>query len=861
MQNKVADIILKSLNRNFLTKIETESYRFSLLKKFPRATIELRNVLVHSSPDFDRSGFGNINTDTLLAAKSASVDFKMTDILKGDYTFRSISIKSGILNLFTDSARKNNYDVSAGNGEKNEEGSSALNLNRINLEDVMVSYHDLDAELIIKSMFRESRIKSRISGSDIDFESNSKVVFELFQLRNFLIRQPVAASLEVGLNKNNKGVFFKKSSLSIENWDFILTGYVASDNFLDLDIKGNNIDISKIVNYFPDKYKNLAMEYHPSGILKIESKVKGVSSAALNPHYEVSWSIKDAHVAYNKSDLMIDRFSFDGSYTNGTKNRPETSTLTISNFTTRLGSADYRGSFKVTDFTRPEAELTFNGILYPSELKEFLNLKYVENAGGTIGIDIRLNGLLERKGKYRFTDLFSLESRSQLNFNSFSICLNNKPVEIREANGIISFNESTSANDFKMIINGQKISLSGKLMNLPEWLSGMPVNLTGTASLSASSILPAKFSPVTSFGENPGGKTRNITGLTLPGDIFLEADFNIDTLVYKTFLARNIKGSLSLKPRMLNISYMDLTSQGGKISGDALLLQNQNRSFIGRGNFTFSGIDVNETFTTFNNFGQDFLKAENIEGSLSGSLSLLMPTDSLLNVDVKSVTAEGKYVLTDGALIDFDPVKELSSFIELSELENIKFDRLENDFFIRTNALYIPLMDVRSSAVDLSVNGKHNFDNNFQYHVRVLLSDILSRKARKSRTVSTQFGEIEDDGLGRTSLFLKIDGNGDDIKVSYDMNAASTRVKEDIRKERQSLKQILNEEYGWYGDEVEGEVEGEGEGEGEDGPEKKQASKPRFRIAWEGSDTLKTEEEPEPEKNENLFENLFRKRR
>ena len=94
-----------------------------------------------------------------------------------------------------------------------------------------------------------------------------------------------------------------------------------------------------------------------------------------------------------------------------------------------------------------------------------------------------------------------------------------------------------------------------------------------------------------------------------------------------------------------------------------------------------------------------------------------------LNPVIKSITAEGKYVLTNGALINFEPIKELSSFIEISELENINFEKLENDFFIRNNFLYIPQMDVKSSAADLSVNGKHSFDNNYEYHVKILLSE------------------------------------------------------------------------------------------------------------------------------------------
>ena len=298
--------------------------------------------------------------------------------------------------------------------------------------------------------------------------------------------------------------------------------------------------------------------------------------------------------------------------------------------------------------------------------------------------------------------------------------------------------------------------------------------------------------------QNEKGKSCCKAPVTFPDDVNLDVNFKFDTLIYKTFDARDITGTLSIKPKMLNFRTLSLNSQKGHISGNGLVVQNRDKSFIGRGSFAVAGVDVNEAFISFHNFGQDFLKAENLAGTLSGNITLILPVDSLLNPDVRSVTAEGKYILTDGALIDFDPIKALSSFIDLSELENIKFDKLENDFFIRNNVFYVPQMDVKSSAVDLSVNGKHSFDNDYEYHVKMLLSEILSNKARKNRTSSDEFGEVQDDGLGRTSLFLKIDGKGEDVKVAYDMKAAGNQIKENLKKEKQTLKTIINEEYGLY---------------------------------------------------------------
>src|SRR5690606_12097893 len=101
----------------------------------------------------------------------------------------------------------------------------------------------------------------------------------------------------------------------------------------------------------------------------------------------------------------------------------------------------------------------------------------------------------------------------------------------------------------------------------------------------------------------------------------------------------------------------------GIISGNGIVVQNSNKSFIGKGNFVVENIDVNEAFITFNNFGQDFIKAENLAGSLSGSITLLLPADSLMNPDIRSIAAEGRYSISDGALVSFDPVKALSRFI------------------------------------------------------------------------------------------------------------------------------------------------------------------------------------------------------
>ncbi|MGB8489441.1 MAG: AsmA-like C-terminal region-containing protein, partial [Bacteroidales bacterium] len=536
-------------------------------------------------------------------------------------------------------------------------------------------------------------------------------------------------------------------------------------------------------------------------------------------------------------------FNFDGSYTNGKGNRPETSTLSVNNFTAKLGSQTFRGSFMVTDFSKPWAELTFKGTLLPAELREYFNLTNIDKAGGSIALNVKLSGLMAKKEKYKIGDLFSLNSRSEATVRSVSVIMKDKNISLSDAGGSVLFNETTTTSGFRFNLNGNTIILDASLTNFPSWAAGNPVSLGGKASVTSSCLKPELFF------DNSGGKAVKVKDngkapLNLPDKILVGVDFSFDSLVYKTFKANRVKGSMNFKPGQLNFSSLNLNSQKGSMSGNGALIQHADRSFVGRGSFGVNNVDVNEAFLSFNNFGQNFLKSENIAGSLSGNISLVLPVDSMLKPDMKSLTADGKYVLSDGALIDFDPVKALSSFVELSELENIKFEKLENEFFIRNNCFYIPQMEVRSSAVDLSVNGTHTFDNNYQYHVKMLLSELLSNKARRNKSLSDDFGEVEDDGLGRTSVFLKIDGKGEEVKVSYDGKAAGDQVKNAIRKERQTLRNILNEEYGMYK---------------KDTVERK-ARKPKFRVTWEGTGAKTEETEPPVVKKESIIRNLFKKK-
>jgi hypothetical protein len=814
MQDKVAGIVISSLNRTISTKLHYGTVRFSFLSHFPHASLELQDVLVSSSPTFNKASFAKINTDTLLSARAVSVEFRITDVFSGNYNADRISAKHGYLNIFTDSSGMVNYNITT--GSVSASGSPALNLERIGVSDIQTFYNDLSSRVIIKGSIRDGSFKSRIKGEDITFAGTADILIKGLQVNGINIARKVPAKTDIDILKTREGINIRKGLLKVDNSELDVEGTISASDIYDLRVNGKNLHISKMKNYLHDSYYTAVSEYDADGILTVDGKIKGMMTRNINPHTEFGFRFEKGNFTKGHSRPSADHISFEGTFSNGPRNRPSTCSVRIRNISAKAGSAQFKGSFALSDFDNPYAEIAIKGKIIPSEIIDLFEITGIKEISGTADADLKFAGRTDLVGKLSFSTLARLKTEGRLDFKALSMTLKNG-FTVNNVNGELTLAEAIRVNKLSLTYKGHRFAVDGEFKNLLKWLNKDPVNLIVKADVSLDRLIPEAFQTKVA-----AASTARAGSFRLPPDVFLDLNFRIDSLRYKTFTSSNISGSLNYKPKILTFKSFNIKALNGTISGNGFIVQNPNGSVLSKGIFRVADVDVNKAFTSFQNFGQNFLKAENIAGSLSGSFSLLLPLDSMARPQVKALVAEGKYTLVDGALLNFDPMKRLSAFAELTELQNIHFEKLENDFFIRNNYLYIPTMEVRSSVADLSVNGKQSFDTDYEYHVKILLSELLSKKIKPGKKGNNEFGDIQDDGLGRTSMLLRISYKGKDVKVGYDMKAAAVEVKKNFDSEKKNLKSILNEEYGWY----------DNDSTAVQKPEAK-AKKTRFKVTWD----------------------------
>jgi hypothetical protein len=171
---------------------------------------------------------------------------------------------------------------------------------------------------------------------------------------------------------------------------------------------------------------------------------------------------------------------------------------------------------------------------------------------------------------------------------------------------------------------------------------------------------------------------------------------------------------------------------------------------------------------------------------------------SNLDIDLNSIKTHADVTIENGRLVNFSPMQSLSSFLKVEDLQDIRFQTLHNQIDIANEVIYIPGMEIKSSALDLQLMGTHTFDNEIDYHFTIALADLVAAKFKKHNKGydnQAEFGPVEDDGRGKTKVYVSLTGTVDNPVVKYDKRAMREKIAEDMKMQKAELKQIFKQEF------------------------------------------------------------------
>jgi len=796
-QDEIIGFVIEAINKQVTSRIQAQSAHFSVIRKFPSAAVEFRQVVMSPAKDFDTLSFDPSLSRQLLTAESVFAEMNLFRLLTGNYCITRVEVRDGNIHLLTDINGRHNF-IFWKTPEKTTSDSSPIELQNVSLRNVNVYYSHRPSNTVIALYADRSHLSGRFSSQQYSLNVDWQGTVQLLSVEDDVFIRDKTLELSGKLDADNHTFVIRRSDLTLAKVEMSVSGGLSAGNGVDLDLhlKSKQVDYVSLTSLLPDQFA----DYPGKGNMNFTASIKGKAGGGSIPHIEAQFGMAQGQITHRQSKVRLTNLSFTGSFTTGDKNRRATNALHIRDFGCNIGNnGSLKGSLSIQNFVEPQITNKISGNADLEQLHHFIPGAQISAVGGQIDCDLTINVRLKLLSLSKPDDIDQLEMQGTVMFNDASVRLRESAYRFSRINGLLQLSDDRIiTNNLSLIHNGNDYTINGYVEQLAPYLLNRSKTIYLKADIRSQYLcVDSLLMPDSRTTPDVADKNPENAALLLPANIELETNLEVENFIYQKFEAEHMKALLAYQPRILDIRSINFSSMAGKVTGSGNIANDVAQNLHVYGETALQQVDVQQLFRSFDNFGQDKLRYEHVKGKLSGELGFVIGWNNRMQLQQDEVAVEGRMELNGGELVNFDPLNNLSRFVALEELQNIRFSKLRTQISIRDKKLTFPQTDVLTSAFDIMCSGEHHFDNSYTYRVKILLSELLAAKARRAKR-ENQENEYVEDGGKRAALYLKIAGQGEDFKISYDQQSAIASVAEDIRNEKQTLKSILKEEFGWF---------------------------------------------------------------
>jgi hypothetical protein len=780
-EDDVKAIIIKELNKHLNCKItvDPQNIDLTIIKSFPKCALEFKNILALESKDFKTQ-------DTLLYAKRLSLAFNVENLFNKNYTINKIELEDSKVNLKIDKLGNSNYIIWKTSDSSSTNDSLKFALEKIKLTNVFLSYKNTKMKIKISTKLNEVEFSGKFKDTDYVLNANGLAYIDLFQIQKVKYLNNKKLKFDVELDVSGKTFKIIKADTKINSTLLNSKGsFVINDSLVSLDVifKGSNLDISSTLSLLPESFQSKINDYESEGTFYAEGEC----------HYKIgfpvalssNFGIKQANITYKKNNTKLSNVNLEGSILIN-ENR---SSLKLNNIKANLKSNSFSGNVEITNFNDPYIKLDVEANTNLEELSAFYLIDTLQNLSGSISLNANIECFINELKSNAFNpNIIANGTAKLLNIKTQFI---NSKKEINIPEGEVKLvNRNLEVTNLKLIKGNSDVTIVGEMPNFLGYLFDMKSNLTINSTVTSNSIELEDFI----FSNNGNSKS---TSVFIPSNLDLNLVVIIKKLNFQKFEAKQMSGNLLVKNQKVVVKDMTFLAMDGSVSVNAFADASGGDIRIS-GDCEVSKLNIKQLFFQLNNFGQTTLQDKHLKGFVTANIDFLGTWDNALNVDLNTINATSSLLIEQGELIGFKPLESLAKYIDLNELKHIKFSSLQSGLEIKNKIITLPKTTIKSTALNMELWGKHTFDNQIDYHIQLLISELLAKKQRTNKNFDDELSLVENDPENRRSVFILMTGPIDNPTIKYDRKGAKQKIKEDIQQEKQTIKQLLKEEFGLF---------------------------------------------------------------
>jgi uncharacterized protein involved in outer membrane biogenesis len=768
-EDEIVTYALQALQENIKTKSSIREADLTLWNNFPSVSIRFKDIYVEENSE---------NHDTLLFAKELYLSFDIIDLFSGKYNIDEIEAKDGSFNMRVDKKGQMNWDVWRADTTSGENEKFKIHLEDIVGENISYLYEDEKEKTFIDVKLKELHASGNFNEKqfllDIETKAFMNVLYagetEMLRNRNFGIESKMQVNLE------NNTFLIQTAELMLEEVPLEVKGSIdyGEHPSIDLHIAETELELKEGILLLPKTMQVQLKPYAPSGKVNFNFDMNGPFE---NLSISSKFSVSNGELVEINSGVDLHSIELDANYIL----KDGTDSVTIGNFQSILGIGTLGAKGSIRNLSDPVLNLTVNAETNLNALKGFFGWDSLAVCDGQVSAKSIIRGKIdfqEADSTFDWSKLH-LNGRAQVTEGSFQWAASNGLF--KNITGVFLLNGSDArVEELNFNLNDNNCSFSGDFYSVIPYLTTDSSALSINANLYSNKLDLEKL--LTAAGD-----TDSDMQLSLPSSIQIHLTAQIDEFLFKSFYASKINGTVDYANGILQISPLQLNLANGNLEANFSLSPSNSGEFALTCQGAMSNLDIQQAFVLFDNFGQSYLTQNNLKGNATVLVDFQTTLSADLSVLPNTIKSDLQVNIENGELNDVSSFQYMITYIKgnkwiaplvkeddfAEKLRHIKFSTLQNSIHIENSIITFPLMDIESSAMSITMEGTHSFDNVLDYRIGFDLKEVL---LNASSTAGDKSGR---------QIYLYMRGPFDNLEFGLDKDA--------LRSERVSAKLVQKE--------------------------------------------------------------------
>ena len=649
-----------------------------------------------------------------------------------------LRIENGSLNIFTDTAgRSNRYLFSAKKDSSSTGRMSETGINNIELENVGISMINQRLQKLI-----DLEVKS--FNCDIRYDSNQAIlhirnrifIHQLgFNLAkgSYLREKTLEGNYTLRFMETQKILAFKNILLHVQGHPFRFDGqfHFAKPSPYSFTVSTPAIDLSFAASLLTPRIAHSLGRFTVSKSVKASATITG-SFQPGEPLVQVGFT-----ATHNDVQTPLAHFvnsSFSGTYTNelapGLPRTDENSAIQINGFKGNMEGIDLQSD-----------SIRFNNLIQPlviCDLRSDFELATLNNLLGSHSFQLKSGrGKLDIHYKGPLTDTTNVtpDVHGVLLMERGRLLYRPRGINMNDCTGVVSFEGAdASVQNMHCLIADNRITMNGRIAQLLTLMKSEPEKIGLNWTVSSPSLNLESFTDLLQARSRPGetekrrGKFASIASQIdrMMDQSTIDLDLRAARLHYRRFAASDFKAIVHLDKDKWTLRKVSCQHAGGMFALNGTISP-QGRYNLASLQATFNNIDIHRLMYAFDNFGQQGISSDNIQGKLTADATvhmLLKKTDKVIVSDMAGIV---NFSLKEGALLNYEPMQNLQSYFAKRDMNHIYFAELKDRLTISEGDIDISKMEIQSTAFSIVVQGVYSLRGRTNITIQVPLSNLKKR--------------------------------------------------------------------------------------------------------------------------------------